>query len=93
MVFPNLFNRDARMDTSPIPEPETMPIHALHSAMKESHDALLHRLKTVQAEQRRLQELEFELTVSLNSITAGAKVLADARKIEDDVKIQVEDIE
>lgn len=93
MVLPNLFHRDSRMDVSPVPEPEMMPIHALHSAMKESHDALLHRLKTVHAEQRRLQELEFELTTALNSITAGAKILADARKVETEVQIRVEDIE
>jgi hypothetical protein len=93
MVLPNLFHRDSKMDTSSVPEPEVMPIHALHSSMKDAHDSLLHRLKVVQAEQRRLQELEFELTTALNSITAGAKVLADARKVETEVQIQVEDIE
>ena len=93
MVFPNLFNRDVTMDTAKVPEPAVMPIHALHAAMKESHDALLHRLKVVQAEQRRLQELEFELTTALNSIAAGAKVLSEAKKVEAEVKVQVEDIE
>lgn len=93
MVFPNLFHRDTKMDLSTVPEPEVMPLQALHSAMKDSHDSLLHRLKVVQAEQRRLQELEFELLTALNSIAAGAKILADARKVETEVQIQVEDIE
>lgn len=93
MVFPNLFHRDAAMDVSTVPEPEIMPIHALHASMKDAHDSLLHRLKVVQAEQRRLQELEFELATALNSIAAGAKILADARKVETEVQIQAEDIE
>ena len=93
MVLPNLFHRDTKMDTSSVPEPEVMPIHALHDAMKQSHDALLQRLKTVQAEQRRLQALEFELATALNSLTAGAKVLSEARRVESEVQISVDSID
>ena len=93
MVLPNLFHRDSKMDTSSVPEPEVMPIHALHSSMKDAHDSLLHRLKVVQAEQRRLQALEFELVTALNSITAGAKVLSEARRVESEVQISVDSID
>lgn len=92
MVFPNLFTRDSHMDTAAVQQPSVMPIAGLHDGMKQAHDSLIARLKTVRSEQARLAQLEFELTTSINAIAAGAKVLNEAIRVETTTEISEADL-